>query len=665
MSGSKKFFKQSLTILLTLGASLLLGLLSFGGMYVLLPLLSVSIAAFVLSVIYEGEIYQKNITKALDKLIEPYFTEQLLGEEFLNTFNFKKRKLPSFFATYQKLSNQSSSPARDKRLKIMEIWLGQLLLNSQSESNYAKIIIAHLKLNEESSKKFQQRARQIQNHHHNIQIFAGSAAILMSLGTIFLILDVLPALPFLMIAPAVLPYVVIPMAAIAGLAYGFLSYNSLTDFLLKNSLQNWWQDIKEQLQNPKRNWKHVIFAVLSAAIFALNLALTLCTAGTWWTVVNATHTTWRWLKHPLTKILTALIAPVVSISTLGFNLENTIETINEVKEALEEKPQTQIHIHVTATTSKETWWQVFNPFRVILKLTFTPFLILFFLGHLISIGLTADRMPGVPAIVSALFGIISEGLEDFHYFFDLDKLLKPMAITFKIIASPFAAIGYLLNCLKNFEKPQLSHLSNIFSEGFQEAFVEQETTQNNCCATHHHEHSALPDQILELVFSPIIALSALWHWGFQDKTLKNKKSYWECYNLQLGKKPIDERLDFQQIQTITDSGWLSAEAQFEIQEHLAYLNQQTQDQENINAKTMVFKKLHHQLNPQKSTSFTTQNIIVKNEITTHLDKDIIRKQRSFFRTEKTSSEHCLEHIQNLLTSVPPCSAALQNLISTQ
>lgn len=657
MSGSKKFFKKSLTILLTLGASLLLGLLSFGGMYILLPLLSVSIAAFVLSVIYEGEIYQKNISKALDKLIEPYFTEQLLGEEFLHSFNFKLKKLPSFFASYQKLLDRPSSPARDKRLKTMQIWLGQLLLNAESDSNYGKEIIKYLKLKEESSQKYQQRARQIQNHHHYIQIFSGSAAVLMSLGTIFLILDVLPALPFIMIAPAILPYVVIPMAAIAGLAYGFLSYNSLSDFLLKNSLQNWWNDVKDQIQNSERK----TFVILSAAIFALNLALTLCTAGTWWTVVHATKTTWQWLKHPITKMLTALIAPGVSISTLGFNLENTIETIYESKEAFEEKPATTSHIHATPISSKKTWWQVFNPFRMILKLTFTPLLILFFLGHLMSIGLTADRMPGVPAIVSALFGIISEGLEDFHYFFDLDKLLKPMAIAFKIITSPFIAIGYLWNHLIQWKRPELSRLADIFTEGFQEAFSEENTSQDSCCATHHHEHSALPDLMLELVFSPLIALSALWHWGFQDKNPANKKSYWECYNLQLGKKPTNEKLDFQQIQTITDSGWLSVEAQYEIQEHVAYLNQQTQDKENINAKKMIFENLYHQLNPQKSnpqksTLFTAQNIIVKNEITTHLKNDIIKKQRSFFRTEKTSSEHCLEHIQNILTSVPPCQA---------
>lgn len=631
MSVSKKYFKKILTVLLTLGASLLLGLLSFGGMYVLLPLLTVSIAAFVLSVVYEGEIYQKNIAKALDKLTEPHFIEQQLGEEFLDAFDFKSKKQHNFFKTYQKLSNRSPSPARDKRLRTMQIWLGQLLIQGDSKSAYAKKLIDHLQLND-NKQVHQIRARQIQNHHHYIQIFAATAAVLMSLGTVFLILDVLPALPFMMIAPAVLPYVVIPMAAIAGIAYGFLSYNSLSDFLLKNSLGKWWQDIKAQIQDPQRNWKQVTFVILSAAIFALNLALTLCTAGTWWTVVHATKASWQWLKHPLTKVLTALIAPIVSISTLGFNLENTIETINEVKEALNDKPQTSHHPHPQIVTSTENWWQIFNPFRVLLKLTFTPLLILFFLGHLISIGLTADRMPGIPAITSALFGIISEGLEDFHYFFDLEKLLKPLATLFKIIASPI--------------------------EGFKEAFSEQESSNDVCCDTHHHEHSALPNLILELIFSPLIALSALWHWGFQDNQQQLQKTFWECYDLQLGKTPQNEDRDFQQVQQLTDSAWLRAEAQFVIQEHITYLNQQTQNQENIKEKEKTFNKLFHALNqsPKKSLNSTNLNVHLCNKVHKFLTQSCIKKQRGFFHTEKTSSQKELENIALLLKQTPNSEA---------
>ena len=57
-------------LLLTSGASLILGFLSFGGMLALSPLLPLAFAAFALSVAYEGEIYLQNIKGALNKLFK-------------------------------------------------------------------------------------------------------------------------------------------------------------------------------------------------------------------------------------------------------------------------------------------------------------------------------------------------------------------------------------------------------------------------------------------------------------------------------------------------------------------------------------------------------------------------------------------------------------------
>lgn len=128
----KKYLKNPITVVLTLGASLLLGLLSFGGMYVLWPWLSLSIAAMFLSVVYEGEIYHKNISNALNKLLDKNFTAEILGEEFLKNFDWNKKKLPTFFKTYKKLVERNPSPAQEKRLKIMHIWLGQLLIHRES-----------------------------------------------------------------------------------------------------------------------------------------------------------------------------------------------------------------------------------------------------------------------------------------------------------------------------------------------------------------------------------------------------------------------------------------------------------------------------------------------------------------------------------------------------
>ena len=595
MYALKKYLKKPLTLTLTLGASLLLGLLSFAGMYVLLPFIGVSIAAFALSVFYEGEIYQRNIENALEKLLDGHYTSELLGEEYLEGLKplteKDKEALPHFFKTYLKLKaidsdgNAHPSAARQKRLKLMHTWLGQLIIANTAKTRYAQKVLNSVT----DLKSWQEKANNTNRYHRYIQIFSAIAATLMSLGTVYLILEVLPTLPFLSIAHAALPFVVLPMAVIAGIAYGFLSYNSLTDFLLKNNLKEWWQDIKSQLTNPDRNSKNILFAIFSALVLTLNLSLTLFTAGTWWSVVNASQTTWSWLKNPIIRLTSALIAPVVSISTLGFNLENTIETIKEVKGALNqptsETPAVE-SLPVDIKTSAETTMQLWNPFRLLHKLTFTPLLMLLFLGHLVSIGLTADRMPGVPAIISALFGMISEGFEDFHYFFDIDKLLN-------------------------------NHSGNDGGH-----------------AHHHHEHSAIPTKVLEMLFSPLFALSALWHWGFQSKNQAPQKTFGDCYRLQTGKVAECGDNPFANIETKEDYQWIKEETHYILAEHLNDLEQQSFSpdaptkaavkdlQENLSQANNIINKYPTILGP--SSSLSTTSLLMK-ELSPHLEKLSVKK----------------------------------------
>ena len=257
MSSIKKYSKQALTVFLTLGAIVLLGLLSFSGMYVLLPLLGISIAAFVLSVIYEGEIYHKNISNALDKLLNRNFTAHLLGEMFLDEFDFTKISAPAFFKTYKKLRSLPASPERDKRLETMKTWLGKLLMGSLADTPYQEEVVEFI--SRQYKEDYRLKAQEVSTYHSYIKIFSAVASGLMALGTIFLILEALPALPFIIIAPAVLPYIVIPMASLAGIAYGFLSYNALTDFLLKNKFKDWWENIIKQATHADRGFKHIFF----------------------------------------------------------------------------------------------------------------------------------------------------------------------------------------------------------------------------------------------------------------------------------------------------------------------------------------------------------------------------------------------------------------------
>ncbi len=111
-------------------------------------------------------------------------------------------------------------------------------------------------------------------------------------------------------------------------------------------------------------------------------------------------------------------------------------------------------------------------------------------------------MPGVPATLSALLGIVSEGFEDAHYFFDLD------------------------------------------GEG------------------HGHEHSDLPNQVLQLLFSPLFALAASWHYWFQAPG--SGKSWGGSYQQMLGQHLHEEGCS-QQAENVLSSAWYGEEVLMRVQ----------------------------------------------------------------------------------------------------
>ena len=112
---TRRFLKWTITPFLTIGAVLLLGLLAFTGMYVLFPILSLAIATFALSVIYEAEIYQQNISNALDKLLDNDILMQTLGKNTLleleKTYQPNDKK-PMFLDDYYRLKNYKKKSGR-------------------------------------------------------------------------------------------------------------------------------------------------------------------------------------------------------------------------------------------------------------------------------------------------------------------------------------------------------------------------------------------------------------------------------------------------------------------------------------------------------------------------------------------------------------------------
>ena len=82
-SNFKKHATTAAAAILSLGSSLTLGLLSFGGCYALAPSIEFGLTSFSLASLYEGEIYFQNIKQALKKLFDPNHFDNQLAEDVI------------------------------------------------------------------------------------------------------------------------------------------------------------------------------------------------------------------------------------------------------------------------------------------------------------------------------------------------------------------------------------------------------------------------------------------------------------------------------------------------------------------------------------------------------------------------------------------------------
>jgi hypothetical protein len=490
---------------LTVGASLILGFLSFGGMYALLPVLPLAAAVFVLSVAYEGEIYLQNIRGALDKLLKFNFLRNLLAKDFLLQHfpkNTKDSSCPQFFKDYEKQLKllaefehrklNSESKQRKKQvettLKDMEKCFARLLLTNENEQEYtpyAKELREWLAKEEHKQGDWQATLLRRRRLFYLVGGFSSLSALFMGLGTTYLVVEAFSVIPLIAAIPfAFWPLMVVPMAVIAGAAYGFLIYNTITDLVNNDTLRKWYRSFTQEF-----SYRNLFLGIMSVLLVALAIGLTICTAGTWWTIAKTARPLFGWMGNMPSFIMGGINPVVTGTATTFFTIQNTSESVEmlvEMTAPTEKKAHAEGDHEKRGISARENLGQILNPFRVIIKLTITPLRVLLFLGHLVSIALTADRMPGVPQIVAALIALISEGFEDAHYF-----------------------IGH-----SHHHHAPHAHDATTGQEQEQEHHHHhdtQELLKERLGAHGGHNHDAdIPTQILKTITIPLYALAAGW-----------------------------------------------------------------------------------------------------------------------------------------------------------
>jgi hypothetical protein len=442
----KKILRKLALLLLTSGASLILGFLSFGGMFALWSILPLAFASFGLSVIYEGQVYWQNIKEAWNKLFKSNHLERQLSNDYLlNNFpDTNDKDCPQFFKDYEtQLSlldsfglttwdrkGRALKKKEEKVLRDMEKWFSVLLFSSDEafvlgESPYKKYkhgVCEWFSAKETEPQKNRNKIKQLllerQSKFRWAAYFSLLAGGFMSLGTSYLLMGSLSVIPWFASLPLfILPLMIVPMSMIAGVAYGFLTYNAVTDMISNDSYAEWKKDLTKDLSF------HTLTAWL---LVSLAVALTVCTAGTWWTVVKETKPLFKWMAR-LPGFVMGVINPLITgLSAVVFNLENTRESLQMILKMMAgaggylNSTAHYLTKYFIGLRQRENPLQIINPFRLFIILTLVPLRIVLFMGHLLSIGVTADRVPGVPQRASALMGIISEFFEDLHRFFSYE-----------------------------------------------------------------------------------------------------------------------------------------------------------------------------------------------------------------------------------------------------
>jgi len=548
----KKTLNKAAVWALVIGACLMLGFLSFGGMYALIPLCSLAATAFGLSVAYEGEIYMQNIKNSLKKLFKfNYLKDELAKKYLLNHFVPEKNggndapnndEVPPFFAMYEeqlrllyqfqgkRLKKGSVGDFQQrqlkKRVRDMESWFALQLFHDANEDPNT-LTSEERDLRAWLSKHGQQTSQQDFNKQNKYakgaKIFSLVAGTFMTLAATYLLVDAFSVIPlFAGLSFAYWPLFIVPMSIMAGFAYGLLTYNAMTDMFMHNPLQKRLLKIKNDFKNGL-TFKKVAVAILAVLLIGLAITLTICTAGTWWTIAKSARPLFAFMgKFP--RFIMGLINPIINaISGIVFNLANTSESLELIDHGFtdehahhEHHKQSHGHDHEHKKKSNArlyerltSFWekylknenklQALNPFRLLLKITILPLRFLLFLGHLISIGFTADRVPGMPKIASALLGAISEGFEDFHYF--------------------------------------VPHTNHHCHHDNKTMFKE------HLGAGHGHSHEAdIPTWLLKIIFSPVYLLATLWDMSCSrwHKDKEKHLTFTQAWEKQNGIEPYED-----------------------------------------------------------------------------------------------------------------------------
>jgi len=140
---------------------------------------------------------------------------------------------------HARLNEESSARKKqiEKTLGDMEKWFAQQLLSPPARlTSYERQLQLWLANNDQA--EWQTRLAERLSAFKKVKAFSILAGIFMGLGTTYLLVEAFSIIPFFAaLALTTWPYFIVPMAIIAGTAYGLLTYNAVTDMITNDTLR--------------------------------------------------------------------------------------------------------------------------------------------------------------------------------------------------------------------------------------------------------------------------------------------------------------------------------------------------------------------------------------------------------------------------------------------
>lgn len=448
-----KIVKWAATGLLTTGAVIAIGILSYCGMLVISPSLTLAWIAFALAGFIDGEVYLQNIGNGIDNLklagyrgIDTLIIHALDQQvkkglnqpsELVKQYAAQKKYVESF--KHKKLNPAQKKAKKEaiKRLRRMQKMFVDRVL-SEGESTDASIILIR-----QSLPTFK---RKIWYLRLSLPICIGS-------GAAFGLATAAALQTTLLGMTAALSVTIWPLAALAAVAYAFLIYQTISDMVRNETIIKWRKQFvtwfhRDRLENGDKkpiDSRYILRIVGVSFLLGLTISIgiiaTLATAGTWWLPVKHAASLLP-IAASGANLIRNILVPLATAATLVFTIRNSIKTVKEMvhdiqtkdplgylrrqafafahacQDLLRSDPIAYIKQKKAQYANNKSWAELFNPFRLLAAAISAPFLFLVFIGHIAAVGLTGDRAPGlnyVATIFSAVFGALSDGFVDYHY----------------------------------------------------------------------------------------------------------------------------------------------------------------------------------------------------------------------------------------------------------